>query len=107
MAERKRIALNYRTGYDFAAGIVIYIQNVIKGLKLVDDSIRPHLIIIYSNSSSIEELKKIDYPYLSYYKFRPIKSNLLIRGINKFSRKFFVLRLSIILRFNQKILPTF
>jgi glycosyltransferase involved in cell wall biosynthesis len=89
MAERKRIALNYRTGYDFAAGIVIYIQNVIKGLKLLDDSLRPHLIIIYSDSSSIEELKKIDYPYLSYYKFKPVRSSLFVRGLNKFSRKFF------------------
>ena len=89
MAERKRIALNYRTGYDFAAGIVIYIQNVIKGLKLLDDDIRPHLIIIYSDASSLEELKRIDYPYLSFYKFKPVKSSLLVRAINKFSRKFF------------------
>ena len=88
MAERKRIALNYRTGYDFAAGIVIYIQNVIKGLKLLDDALRPHLIIIYSDASSIDELKKIDYPYLTYYKFKPVKTSLFIRAVNKFSRKF-------------------
>jgi len=88
MAERKRIALNYRTGYDFAAGIVIYIQNVIKGLKLLDDDIRPHLLIIYSDASSLEELKRIDYPYLSYYKFRPVKPTLPVRVINKLSRKF-------------------
>ncbi len=89
MAERKRIALNYRTGYDFAAGIVIYIQNIIKGFKMLDDSMRPHLTIIYSESSSIDELKNINYPYIRYYKYKPIKPTLFSRGINKIFREFF------------------
>jgi glycosyltransferase involved in cell wall biosynthesis len=89
MAERKRIALNYRTGYDFAAGIVIYIQNIVKGFKMLDDTLRPHLTIIYSESSSIDELKNIDYPYIRYYKYKRFKRTIVSKGINKIFRELF------------------
>ena len=86
MVKRKRIALNYRVGYDFSAGIVIYIQNIIKSLKLLDDHLRPHLIIIYSKASPIEEIKEIDYPYIEFYLYKPINRNFFKLAINKLSK---------------------
>ena len=86
MVKRKRIALNYRVGYDFSAGIVIYIQNIIKSLKLLDDHLRPHLIIIYSKASPIEEIKEIDYPYIEFYLYKPIYRNFFKLAINKLSK---------------------
>lgn len=86
MVKRKRIALNYRVGYDFSAGIVIYIQNIIKSLKLLDDHLRPHLIIIYSKASPIEEIKEIDYPYIEFYLYNPINRNFFKLAINKLSK---------------------
>ncbi len=89
MVKRKRIALNYRFNYDFSAGIVIYIQNLIKGFNLLEDQYKPHLIIIYSKDSPIHEMKEIGYPYIEYYKYEPIKKNVFNRIINKFSRELF------------------
>lgn len=86
MVKRKRIALNYRVGYDFSAGIVIYIQNIIKSLKLLDDNLRPHLVIIYSKASPIEEIKEIGYPYIDFYLYKPIHRNFFKLAINKLSK---------------------
>lgn len=89
MVKRKRIVLNYRVGYDFSAGIVIYIQNIIKSLKLLDDHLRPHLIIIYSKASPLDEIKEIDYPYIEFYHYKPIHRNFFKLAINKLSKSIF------------------
>lgn len=88
MVKRKRIALNYRFSYDFSAGIVIYLQNLIKGFSLLDDENKPHLTIIYSKDSPINEVKEIGYPYIEFYKYKPIKKTFLVKVINKLSREF-------------------
>ena len=87
MVKRRRIALNYRVNYDFSAGIVIYIQNLIKGFKLLEDSLQPHLTIIYTEDSPIQEVKEIDYPYIDYFKYKPIRKNFFTKAINKISRE--------------------
>ena len=86
MVKRRRIA-NYRVNYDFSAGIVIYIQNLIKGFKLLEDSLQPHLTIIYTEDSPIQEVKEIDYPYIDYFKYKPIRKNFFTKAINKISRE--------------------
>ena len=88
MVKRKRIALNYRFSYEFSAGIVIYIQNVIKGFALLEDQYKPHLTIIYSKDSPINEVKEIGYPYIEYYKYQPLRKNFFTKVINKLSREF-------------------
>jgi len=88
MDKRKRIALSYRLGYNFSAGVVIYIQNIIKGFKLLDDHLRPHLIVIYSEQSPIEDIKEINYPYIEYYLYKPISRNFFKLAINKITKTF-------------------
>ncbi|MBL0104495.1 MAG: glycosyltransferase [Bacteroidetes bacterium] len=87
MAERKRIALNYQTNYDFSAGIVIYIQNLIKGFALLDDSLQPSLLIIHSENSPIDEIKALNYKYISFYCHKPIEPSFPVKVINKISRE--------------------
>ncbi len=89
MAERKRIVLNCRGGYNFSAGLVIYILNIIRSFKLLEDSLRPHLIIIVSANSPIQEIKEIDYPYVEYYNFKPFKRTFIKLAINKIIKTIF------------------
>ena len=89
MAERKRIVLNCQEGYDFSAGMVIYVQNIIRSFKLLDDSIRPYLIILYSIHTPINEIKEINYPYIEYYKFKPFKRSFFKLAINKVIKEIF------------------
>lgn len=88
MVKRKRIALSFRIGYNFSAGIVIYIQNIIKSLNLLDDHLKPHLIIIYSKQSPIEEIKEVGYPYIEYFLYKPIRRSFIKLAINKLSKTF-------------------
>lgn len=89
MAERKRIALNCRGGYNFSAGLVIYILNIIRSFKLLDDHLKPHLIIIYSDNSPIDEIREIDYPYIEYYNFKPLKRRFVKLAFNKIGKILF------------------
>ncbi len=87
MVKRKRIALNYQASYDFSAGIVIYIQNLVKGFSLLEDSLQPELLIIHSEGSPIIELQEINYKYISFYLYRPIKNSFFVKVFNKLSRE--------------------
>lgn len=87
MVKRKRIALNYQVDYDSSAGIVIYIQNLVKGFALLEDRIQPELLIIYSESSPIEEIKELNYKYINFYCYKPIRNSFLKKAINKLSRE--------------------
>ncbi|MCC7232741.1 MAG: glycosyltransferase [Bacteroidia bacterium] len=82
---RKKIALDYRTGYEFSAGIAIYIQNLLKALNLLEDHLKPEVIIIYSPQSPLEDMKRIGYPYIQWYLYRPVKQYLPVRIINRIS----------------------
>jgi hypothetical protein len=48
-------------------GFIIYLQNIVKNLKGLDDQFRPELTVLYSANSPLEDLKKIGYPYATYY----------------------------------------
>ncbi len=88
MAKRKRIALSYRLGYNFSAGVVIYIQNIIRGLNLLDDHLKPHIIVIHSEQSPLADIKEINYPYIEYYLFKPLKRNFFKLAVNKITKTF-------------------
>ncbi len=88
MAKRKRIALSYRLGYNFTAGVVIYIQNIIRGLNLLDDHLKPHIIVIHSEQSPLADIKEINYPYIEYYLFKPLKRNFFKLAVNKITKTF-------------------
>ncbi len=93
MVKRKRIALIYRFNYDFSAGVVIYIQNLIKGFKLLDDDFRPEITIIYSKGTPIQEIKEIEYPYIKFYLYKPLRSTLFSKVINRLSELCFNVKL--------------
>lgn len=97
MVERKRIALNYQADYDFSAGIVIYIQNLIKGFAMLEDAMQPELLIIHSENSPINEIKDLNYKYINFYHHFPIGHSLLKRIINKISRT--IIRRNVIRRY--------
>jgi len=90
--------LNYQAGYDFSAGIVIYMQNIIKGFNLLDDKHKPHLTVIYSKEAPINEIKELGYPYIDYYLYRPVKKNLFTKAINGLSKK--ILKTHLIRRYS-------
>jgi glycosyltransferase involved in cell wall biosynthesis len=71
MASRKTIVIPYYNTYFTATSLIIYVVNVIKTLKLVEDAIRPELIIWHNGKSPLKEITDIDYPYI---KFQNIKT---------------------------------
>jgi len=75
MAERKQLALiyDYNTGW---IGGTYYILNIIKALKVLPDDEKPHLTIFHDNESPLEDLLKIEYPYLSFTAFNYRMSHL-------------------------------
>lgn len=89
MDKRPKVAILYVFDYDKVTGVVIYLLNIIRTLKTLDDKQRPHLVFIYTGNSPIEDLKAIDYPHCTYYLYesQPKKLGLFQRAINKFSRR--------------------
>lgn len=85
MKPRKRIALLYSVNYNNNTGAVIYLQNIIKHFLALEDDLKPHLIILYSASSPLDEIRLLQYPFVEYSDMDKIPS-LLIRGLNKISR---------------------
>lgn len=85
MTPRKRIAILYSVSYNNNTGVVIYLQNIIKHFLAFEDQLKPHLIILYSASSPLDEIRQLQYPYVEYTDMDKLPS-LLIRGLNKIIR---------------------
>ncbi len=94
MVKRKRIGLFYES-YSSLPAYVIYIQNIVKTLNLVDDRIKPIITIIHLEDSPINEIKQVNYPYIEFYQLKNIYSSFIKRVINKVGR----------LLFNKNIIP--
>lgn len=86
MAKRKRIGLLFES-YNSMPAYVIYIINMVKTLNLVEDKIKPHLVILHKPDSPIIEIKDIKYPYIEFYELQDIYKNPFKRVINKIWRK--------------------
>lgn len=87
--KRKHIGLFYTKNYDSATSLVIYIQNIIKGFKLLPDIDQPRITLLYNKESSIDELKAIDYPYITYFEMKFYKLPIYKRLTNKIYRGVF------------------
>jgi glycosyltransferase involved in cell wall biosynthesis len=85
MAERKQITLLYEYNDNWIGGSY-YIINIIKALNCLEDFEKPNIHIQYAFGTSIEDIKKINYPYIEYFTFN---FNILERIINKLGRVFF------------------
>ncbi len=82
MAARKRIAILYSANYNRATSIVIYVQNIIRHFNAMDDSIKPHLLFLYTSDSPIDELRQIKYPYADYISIDQ-RLSLITRAFNR------------------------
>lgn len=85
MAERKQITLLYEYNDNWIGGSY-YIINIIKALNCLEDFEKPSIHIQYAFGTSIEDIKKINYPYIEYFTF---SFDIVERIINKLSRIFF------------------
>ena len=66
MASRKKIVFPYYNSYFTSTAIIIYQTNVIRSLNLLPDQQKPHIYIWHNHESPLEEIKKIQYPYISF-----------------------------------------
>lgn len=85
MDERKQITLLYQYNDNWIGGSY-YIINIIKALNCLDDFEKPNIHIQYAFGTSIDEIKKINYPYIEYFSY---SFDIFERIINKLSRVFF------------------
>lgn len=67
----------------------IYIQNLITGLNLLEDAIKPNIILIHNAGANIDDIININYPYLTPYPYIDYYRELPIKIINKIFRYFF------------------
>ena len=87
--KRKHIGLFYTKNYDSATSLVIYIQNIIKGFKLLSDADKPKITLLFNKESSIDEVKDINYPYITYLEMDFYKLPIYKRFCNKIYRSIF------------------
>lgn len=67
MDKEKRITIGIYYAYDENwIGGTYYYQNLIKSLNLLPNSDKPNIVILCKDSSSIESLIDIEYPYISF-----------------------------------------
>jgi glycosyltransferase involved in cell wall biosynthesis len=76
MVKRKQINIMYGYNDDWIAG-VYYVCNIIKALNFLPDTRKPLLRIFYYKSSSLDNIKDIEYPYVEYL-YIPNKSQIKI-----------------------------
>ncbi|WP_433813727.1 glycosyltransferase [Flavobacterium johnsoniae] len=82
MAQRKEITLLYEYNDNWIGGSY-YIINIIKVLNVLDDVEKPLINVQYGFGTSIEDLKKINYPYIEYFPFDNNRGSIFERVINK------------------------
>jgi glycosyltransferase involved in cell wall biosynthesis len=89
--ERKQIAIIYSYNEGWIGG-TYYIQNLVQSLTLLDDHLKPNLIILCDSDEEFKQIQVTGYPYLK--KWENNKCNfegdltLLDRLINKVTRIF-------------------
>lgn len=96
MAQRKRIGIFFNSGYDFSMALVIYHLNIIRILNTLTDNIKPELIVIHNDSTPLNEIIGLNYPYLSFHKYTFLKYSLFQRIINKAWRTIFNRNLTVL-----------
>jgi glycosyltransferase involved in cell wall biosynthesis len=75
---RKNIGFLFLYSYKEWTGGIIYIMNIISALKTLDDHEKPEITILFTSRSPLDDLKAINYPYITY---TPIDDNSLVKKI--------------------------
>jgi glycosyltransferase involved in cell wall biosynthesis len=86
---RLKVGLSFFNSYKSWAGGVIYTLNIISSLNLLEDDLKPELLIYYNNASPIEDLKKINYPYIKLLKFEKFPAPIIPKVLSFVLIKFF------------------
>ncbi|MCE6990960.1 glycosyltransferase [Dyadobacter sp. CY323] len=81
---RKQIGLLFFSTYKVWAGGIIYMLNLIRALDLLDDREKPELIIFHGFDAPVEDIKALEYPYISYCQIS--SSNLFVKAYLKLKR---------------------
>ena len=76
MASRKKIVFPYYNSYFTSTAIIIYQTNVLKSLNLLPDQQKPHIYIWHNHQSPLEEIKKIQYPYICFINIKSVPFRL-------------------------------
>lgn len=80
---RKRIGLLFKFDEQWTGGLY-YLYNVINCFKYLPSAKQPHLVIFYYQPQVIEEVKKIEYPFVTFLPIEKIPT-LKDRVLNKIS----------------------
>ncbi|MEO7044415.1 MAG: glycosyltransferase [Ferruginibacter sp.] len=59
-----------------------YIFNIVAALKTLEDSIRPRLVVFYSENAPIEYIHQLNYPEIHFQLLRDFPENWLLRKFN-------------------------
>jgi glycosyltransferase involved in cell wall biosynthesis len=89
MVRRRTILIPTSGSYKNSASMIIYLLNILKGLKNIkNDNLIPNIILYHDNDTPLDEFKNINYPYINYFNFKK-DVNIFIRLFNFFYKKFF------------------
>lgn len=80
---RKRIALVFIGNYKSWSGGIIYILNLIQTFNEFEFNTKPEILVIHSPDSPIEDIIKINYPFIAFQLFNPNKIRLLINAASR------------------------
>lgn len=87
MVDKKNITLIYEYNENWIGG-TYYIQNIIKALNSLDDEAKPILTILSKQGTSLDEIVKISYPYISFCSYNT-ETKLIVSLINGIYRRLF------------------
>ncbi len=85
--KKLKLGLTFFFDYSGWAGGVIYKLNIIYSLNLLPDEEKPELFIYYNSISPIEDIKKINYPFIKYFKFETYPPSAIVSTLSFISIK--------------------
>ncbi len=80
---RKRIALVFIGNYKSWSGGIIYILNLIQTFNEFEFESKPEILVIHSQDSPIEDIIKINYPFIEFQLYNPNKIHLLFNAVSR------------------------
>ncbi|MCF6243051.1 MAG: hypothetical protein L3J74_17135 [Bacteroidales bacterium] len=86
MVKRIKIGIPFSYNENWIGG-TYYIINLIRATNLLEDKIKPEIIIFHTKNENLSLLKNLNYPYIKFNEYKTWRNtNRLQRGINKISR---------------------
>ena len=82
--KRLKLGVLYKNWEGWIGG-TYYIQNLVHALSTLPDDHKPEIVVFSSTIEEFEQIRKINYPYLSYREFKAVetKQSIIKRNINR------------------------